>query len=411
MPSSDVEVVIVGGGSAGIAAAQRLRQARVPCVLVEARTRLGGRAWSVVDRSGYPLDVGCGWLHSADRNPWVAIAVAQGRAIDKTRPPWGRPSPSPAFPISEQHAFFAASNAFHERVDAVLNQPDRAASALLEPGNRWNALIGAVNTYVSGGELEHVSAHDLARYDDTGTNWRVVEGYGTTVAAYGAGVDVMLDCPVTRIDHGSKRLRVETARGAIAADRAIVTVPSDVLAGENIVFAPALPDKIEAAGALPLGLADKLFLSLERAQEFAQEIRMFGRTDRAGTGNYHFRPFGRPLIEAYFGGRLASQLEAGGERAFFDFARSELVGLLGSAFAGRIAPLHVHLWERDPFARGSYSYARPGMADRRAALAAPVDGRLFFAGEACEPREFSTAHGAWISGVAAAEQALAAQRR
>jgi monoamine oxidase len=190
-----------------------------------------------------------------------------------------------------------------------------------------------------------------------------------------------------------------------------VTVPSDVLAGENIVFAPALPDKIEAAGALPLGLADKLFLSLERAQEFAQEIRMFGRTDRAGTGNYHFRPFGRPLIEAYFGGRLASQLEAGGERAFFDFARSELVGLLGSAFAGRIAPLHVHLWERDPFARGSYSYARPGMADRRAALAAPVDGRLFFAGEACEPREFSTAHGAWISGVAAAEQALAAQRR
>jgi monoamine oxidase len=382
----------------------------VSCVLVEARARLGGRAWSVVDRSGYALDIGCGWLHSADRNPWVAIAAAQGRTIDKTRPPWGRPSLSPAFPIPEQHAFFEASNAFHERVDAVLNEPDRAAAALLEPNNRWNGLIGAVNTYVSGGELEHVSAHDLTRYDDTGINWRVVEGYGTTVAAYGVGVDVMLDCPVVRVDHGGGRLRVETAKGAIAADRVIVTVPSDVLASEDIVFTPPLPDKIEVAAALPLGLADKLFLSLERAEEFQQETRMFGRTDRAGTGNYHFRPFGRPLIEAYFGGRLASELEAGGERAFFDFARSELVGLLGSAFADRISPLLVHGWERDPFARGSYSYARPGKADCRATLAAPVDDRLFFAGEACDLREFSTAHGAWRSGVAAAEQAIAARQ-
>jgi monoamine oxidase len=238
----------------------------------------------------------------------------------------------------------------------------------------------------------------------------VIEGYGTTVAAYGVGVDVMLDCPVARIDHGGRRLRVETAKGAIAADRAIITVPSDVLTSGFIAFVPELPDKIEAAAALPLGLADKLFLSLERAEEFAQETRMFGRTDRAGTGNYHFRPFGRPLIEAYFGGRLASELEAEGERAFFDFARSELVGLLGSAFAARISPLHCHGWERDPFARGSYSYARPGMAESRAKLAAPVEDRLFFAGEACELREFSTAHGAWRSGVAAAEQVIAARQ-
>src|SRR5205823_1223865 len=106
-----------------------------------------------------------------------------------------------------------------------------------------------------------------------------------------------------------------------------------------------------------------------------------------------FRPFGRPQIEAYFGGTLAAELEAGGESAFFDFAVSELTGLLGSAFARRVRPIRIHRWGVDPFSRGSYSYAVPGMADCRATLAAPVDDRLFFAGEACSKNDFSTAHG------------------
>jgi len=132
---------------------------------------------------------------------------------------------------------------------------------------------------------------------------------------------------------------------------------------------------------------------------------------RAGTGTYHLRPFGRPQIEAYYGGQLAHDLEAGGARAFFDFAVSELVGLLGSDFVRRVKPMHIHLWAADPYARGSYSYAVPGAADCRAALAAPVDERLFFAGEACSRHDFSTAHGGYLTGVVAADQAIAAQSR
>ena len=75
----------------------------------------------------------------------------------------------------------------------------------------------------------------------------------------------MLDCAVQRIDHSAKRLRIETAKGAIEADQAIVTIPSTLLAEEKILFAPALPKKTEAAAGLPLGLVDKLFLSLEDA--------------------------------------------------------------------------------------------------------------------------------------------------
>jgi monoamine oxidase len=170
-----------------------------------------------------------------------------------------------------------------------------------------------------------------------------------------------------------------------------------------------LPEKTEAALGLPLGLADKLFLSLSDAEEFDKESRLFGHTDRSKTGVYHFRPFGRPQIEAYFGGRLAAELEADGDDAFVDYAVSELVGLLGSDFARRVRPLKLHRWGIDPFSRGSYSYALPGKAECRAALAAPVDDRLFFGGEACSGSDYSTAHGAYLTGVAAAEQVIAAR--
>jgi monoamine oxidase len=408
---SDTEVAIIGGGAAGIAAGRRLMDARVDCLIVEARTRLGGRAWTVGDRAQFPLDLGCGWLHSADRNPWCEIAAAQGRTIDKTPPPWRRLSAPIGFPRAEQADFFAAQEEFYQRLDSLPSQtPDIAASALLTPGGRWNALITAVGTYVTGTELDRVSVRDLANYDDDGVNWRVVEGYGTTIATHGAGLPVALGSSARIIDHSGRRLRVDTVDGAITADAAIVTVPSALIAAQTLRFVPALPAKTEAAAGLPLGLADKLFLSLADAEEFEKDSRLFGRTDRSATGVYHLRPFGRPQIEGYFAGRVAAELEAAGEGAFFDFAVAELTGLLGSGFAGRIKPLNLHRWGVDPFARGSYSFALPGRADCREALAAPVDDRLFFAGEACSGHDYSTAHGAYLTGVAAAEAAIAARR-
>jgi monoamine oxidase len=288
---------------------------------------------------------------------------------------------------------------------------DVAASVLLEPNGRWNNLIAAVGTYISGAELDRLSARDFDNYEDSGVNWRVREGYGTMIAAYGENLQTVLDCAVLQIDHRGRRLKIETAKGVVTADQAIVTLPSAVIADKEFLFSPALPAKTDAAQGLPLGLADKLFLSLEGAEEFEPESRLFGRTDSAATATYHMRPFGRPLIEAYFGGRLAHDLEAGGVRAFSDFAASELAGLLGNDFKRRVKPAHMHLWAADPFARGSYSYALPGRADCRETLAARVDGRLFFAGEACSDHSFSTAHGGYLTGVAAAEQAIAARKR
>ena len=140
-------MVIVGGGAAGIAACRRLRDAEIDCLLLEARARLGGRAWTISDDPLCPMDLGCGWLHSADRNPWHRIAEAQGRSIDRTPPPWMRPSAPIGLPLSEQAAYLDAREKFFARVDAAPEgEQDAAAATLLEPDGRWNDLIRATGT-------------------------------------------------------------------------------------------------------------------------------------------------------------------------------------------------------------------------------------------------------------------------
>src|SRR5262245_10210020 len=279
MARSDIEVAVVGGGAAGIAAARHLLQANVQCLIVEGRSRLGGRAWTVPGPSASALDLGCGWLHSADRNPWVAIAKEQYRTIDKTPPPWRRRSLPYGFPVDGQRTFLEAQEQFFLRVsERAHKDPDLPAAAMFEPGCRWNNLINAVGTYISGAELQHVSARDFDNFDDTGVNWRVVEGYGATIAACGENLPVVLDCAVFRIDHSGKRVKLETARGTIVADQIIVTLPTSILADSDALFSPALLGKTQAARGLPLGLTDKLFLSLEGADEFEKDSRVFGAT-------------------------------------------------------------------------------------------------------------------------------------
>jgi monoamine oxidase len=403
----DVEVVVVGAGAAGLGAALRLAAARVSFTLLEARGRAGGRAHTV-NLGAFPLDLGCGWLHSADRNPWTRIAAEAGFTINKTDPAWGTQSYDLGFSRDDQDAFALALRRFHERLEAIgPGGSDLRAAELLEPDCRFNPLLNAVSSYVNGVELDRVSVQDSNRYTDTGINWRVVEGYGTVIAAQAAGLPIRFNCPVTLIDHSGKRLAVETTQGRLNSDKAIVTVPTPVLAAQEIKFRPELTDKAAAASVLPLGLADKVIMAVDGPERLSADGHLIGNPSKTATGSYHLRPFGRPLVEGFFGGQLAHELETAGRGAFFDFAVAELTGLFGSDIRIRLRPLIETSWGSDLLARGSYSYALPGHADARAALATPVDGRLFFAGEACSRHDFTTAHGAYLTGIKAAEEAMA----
>jgi monoamine oxidase len=216
-----------------------------------------------------------------------------------------------------------------------------------------------------------------------------------------------LNTQVSLIDHSGKRVRIETSKGSLTAGKVIVTVSTNLIADEAIRFHPALPAKVDAARGLPLGLADKVVLALDQPETLPKDGNLRGATMRTAMGTFHLRPFGQPCIEGFFGGRFAQQLEDAGAGALAAQSIDEIVALLGSDFRRRLKPLAESRWAHDPLARGSYSHALPGHAGKRAVLAAPVDGRLFFAGEATSPNFFSTAHGARDSGERAASEVLA----
>ena len=405
---SEVDVAIIGAGAAGLGAARALENSGRSVVVLEARKRVGGRGHTIMAGPDIAFDAGCGWLHSADQNAFVTIAGQLNFEVDKTRPPWREQSFDTGFPIQERADFIAALDAFYDRAEAAAKGGrDSAANLYLEPGNRWNPMIDAISTYVNGCELDTVSILDMEAYEDTGINWRIRRGYGALMSAYGAPCPLAFDTEVTLIDHSGKRVRIETSKGTLTANKVIVTVTTNLIADQSIRFHPALPAKVDAARGLPLGLADKVMLALEEPEALPKDGNLRGATMRTAMGSFHLRPFGQACIEGFYGGSFAQALEDAGEGALAAQAIDEIAGLLGNDFRRKLKPLAESRWAHDPFARGSYSHALPGHAGKRAVLAAPVDGRLFFAGEATSPNFFLTAHGARDSEERAAAEVLA----
>jgi len=274
--------------------------------VLEARERVGGRGHTIMASPDVTFDLGCGWLHSADRNAFVAIAERLNFEIDKALPPWRDRAVGTAFPPEERADFIRSLDDFFQRIhEAAKGGVDHPANLYLEPGNRWNPMIDAISTYINGVETDRVSILDVDAYDDTNLNWRVRRGYGALMAAYGASLPVAFDCAVSLVDHSRKRLRIETSKGTLTADRVIVTVPTNLIADQTIRFFPALPDKVDAATRLPLGLADKVMLALDDPESLPKEGNLRGATMRTEMGTYHLRPFGQPCVEGFFGGRFA----------------------------------------------------------------------------------------------------------
>ncbi|MGE5145737.1 MAG: flavin monoamine oxidase family protein, partial [Candidatus Eiseniibacteriota bacterium] len=396
--TAEHDVVIVGAGAAGVGAARRLAGTGLDVLVLEASARVGGRAWTETHED-MPLDLGCGWFHSADRNPWASLAEASGFPVDRRPSAWRKQYRNAGFPAAEQDEAEQEWQDWRDRLDALTRGSDRLSDALA-PDGKWTAYLQARSAYVSGAPLEDISAADYLAYDNASTyiNWRTPAGFGTLVAASLPALPLRLATPVTAIDDSGKALKLETPAGTVATRAAVVTVSTAVLSSGALSLPASLDDRVHAASCLPLGLDNKVYLAIDEPSPFEPERHVIGNPRRADTGSYYIRPFGRQVIECFFGSTGAWALEAEGLDAAVAFAKDELAALFGNDVRKSLHALVGSAWGSARWVQGAYSYARPGEAARRRALAAPWQNRLFFAGEATHPHDFSTAHGADESG-------------
>jgi monoamine oxidase len=401
-----VDLVIVGAGAAGLAAADAARARGLSFHLIEASHRIGGRAYTEEMAPGMPMDLGCHWMHSASLNPFPAIADSFGFHYRRDGA-WRMNGfmGSRRLTEAEQASVHQGMGANYAAIfKAAERGEDVAVSEVMDFDHPWAALHAYWFSLATSHDPDEISAVDIAAYNDTEENWPLREGYGALVARWGAEIPVTLNAAAKRVRWGSNGVVVETVKGNISGRRLLLTVSSNILASGRIAFDPPLPDwKLAAASDVPLGVHNRIGVMLKH-NPFGPDaptsatIMLEGEMPIAT----QLRPFGYDYVVGVTGGRHGAWLERAGAAASVDYLTERLVAAFGSDIRNALSTRTiVTAWAGDPWTLGSYSSAVPGASHQRAELMRPIDDILFFAGEACSVEFAGTAHGAYLTGVAA----------
>lgn len=409
--NDNFDIVVVGAGAAGVGAMRALSNSGLSTLLVEASARVGGRALTIAHKDVGNLDLGCGWLHSADRNSWVTIAKDVGAPIDCSDPAWDRQHKNLGFSVEEQEEARKTLRAWGSMMRKTPPQSDSAWDAALsiEGGALWLPYVSRVAGAITGKPLHEISVADYMAYRkaETKFDWRLPQGFGRLVeTSLPKGTQVRIGTAVTMLGLERDGVSLHTAAGMLRARAVIVTVSTNVLASGDISLPPELAPWRSAAANLSLGSNEKLFLEILRPSAFDPETRVIGDPRSERSGAYYIRPLGTGVIEGFFGGEAADWIGSCSLADAFAFAIDQLANLFGEDMRHDVRPLTRSSWRRDQWIQGSYSCAPPGQSAARRQLAQSIDNRVFFAGEATHPTDFSTAHGAFDTGVRAAQEVI-----
>lgn len=410
--SINPEVIVIGAGAAGLAAAKRLAELGRSATVIEASRRIGGRARSEEIAPRVWFDLGCAYLHNGDINPFADIADALGFAIGREHGDlfdWRRSGiyrDGEPIAESERRAWGAYLEACDQRVYAPrAAEQDAAIADIVDVDDVYAMTYANLMAAILARDIDQISAVDAAAFKP-GPDFPLRDGYGNLVACWGRDVAVELNCRAQAVDLSGPGVRVATSRGDLRAASALCTVSTGVLASGQIEFVPSLPAPKQAAIAgLPMGVLNKTCVHFER-DVFGPEGRGFHYVCRDETGATGFEAsvMGLDTAVVFYGGRFAAWLEEQGPQAARAYALDQVSEAFGNDIRRHALRSIATAWNAEQTTLGSYSCALPGQADQRGVLAQPLADRVFFAGEATRIEDHATCHGAYWSGIRAADE-------
>lgn len=424
------KIFIIGAGIAGVAAAHMLQSREYSVTLFEARSRIGGRIWTIHGPDNIAFDLGAQWIVGTQGNPildlagkwqlstiptnWFSVALydASGSQLSKI---------SQRYITKQLDILLDAVRVLRDQ-DRAINAPDtslqagisRVISAISLPSKERNLL-----DYILSTDIEHELAADLSDlslyYWDAegrleGDELLFPGGYDQIIARLAQGLDIRRDCVVKHVTTNDCNVEIATNRGVFTADQAIITVPLGTLQQNKIGFRPSLPSrKLAAIRSLSVGVLNKIFLCFPYM--FWPEEDVLGHTtDQRGEWSWFInltRTTGKPVLLGLNAGKYGLQIESLTDREIVVAAMRVLRKLCGREIPQPDA-YYITRWASDPFSCGAYSHIPPGgSCDDYNALAEPFEDRLFFAGEATAYAFAGTVHGAYLSGLREAKRIMA----
>jgi monoamine oxidase len=406
----EADIVVIGAGAAGIAAARRIQAANRKVIVVEATGQIGGRCLTDTATYEVPFDRGARWMHNPDTNPMIRLARAAGLEVysaplgQKIR--IGRRNAR----AGETEEFLAALVRANRAIDeASRGKADVACASVLpkDLGDWAGTAEFVLGANATGKDLKDVSAIDKARAQERTAAIACRQGLGTLIAKLGEQVPLALSTPASRVSWSNRDVTVETPAGKIVARAAVVTVSSNVLAAGNIKFTPDIPKRhLDAAAKLSLGSFDHIALQLPgNPLGLARDDIIIEQSSSTRTALLFANMGASSLCSIDVAGSFGRDLSAQGEAAMVAFAVEWLTKLFGSEVAAAVKKSSATRWNAAPFVQGAMSCAVPGGQGSRKILTEPI-GCMFLAGEATHETLWGTVDGAWESGERAAEGAL-----
>jgi len=418
---SQAEVIVVGAGIAGLAAASQLQAEGWEVIVLEARDRVGGRIHT--DRSwDIPIELGANWIHGTEDNPLMDLVRQFGLKTHITDYDnhW-------LYSTQGKLVKDAAQAELEDQLDDVLEELEQLREDMDDGDEDDISLEDALDVvlshwklapsqrqmldYAIAAEIEHEYAADSRElscyYWDEGETFDgddccLPHGYDQLVDKLASGLDVRFQHVVQQVKYDESGVQVVCDRATFQADHAVITLPLGVLKSGSVTFSPALPNaKQKAIKQLGMGTLNKLVLRFPKVF-WDQEAEVLGYVAAAKGEWVEFfnlhRITKQPILVGFNAGRYSRKLEPLSDGEAIAVAMQVLRTMYGKAVPDPVETL-VTRWTADPFAQGAYSFiAKHASPKDYDTLAAPVGDRLFFAGEATSRQYAATVHGALLSG-------------